>query len=634
VRVRMPVVRRRSRRSWRRRAPRLALLALVGIGLLLAIDAIWVTTTASRELSSARDLIARGGDALQAGRIQEAEGSFRLATASAERATDALGHPAAAVARVLPIVGDDVEAASVVAEAASHIGRAGSFAVSAADIAGWDGESLTGSGAGRLADPAVIADAAPDLADASEELRLARERLASIDVSSLYGSVRDALLDAHSELEARAPALESAATMAQVLPSMLGAEGSRTYLVIVQNLSDARGSGGHVGAYGVLAVEDGRLQLNEFAPATDLGNVPPIDASPELVDRYEVFGSLIDPTAATYPPGFPASARLLVSIWASTGRPPVDGVISIDPVWMSYMLEATGPVTSRAWPEPLTAENVDDVLLRESFLTTSQDESNRLQGAIAGDLFGALVSDLSASREFAVAFARAARERHLQVYSTVSEEQAALELLGVAGVIEPSDNRLLVTWFGAGASRAGYFIEKEISYEARLAADGSAEVTVSATMINEAPSGPPSILLGGLDPRDVPAGHWSMFVNVYLPPGAEVLDSRGGLLQLVQVELGAPVVLGLVEAPSGRDETFTVTYRTPSVVQTREGVSEFVLDVVPQPALRPDRVTVSVELPDGADFVGSSRGARIADGVFTWEGAPVEPERLRVTFSV
>jgi hypothetical protein len=634
IRVRIRVRRRRSGRGIRRRRLKIAgLLVLGGLGLFLAADAAWVATTASRELSSVRDLMARGAEALEAGRIDEAESSFRLASARAEHAGGALAHPAATIARAFPLIGDDVDAARLVAEAAGHAARAGSLAVAGAIAAGWDGEGLTGGGAGRIVDPDAVARAAPDLASARAELELARESLAGVDVRSLFGSLREGVLDARRELETRAQTLDAASTLAATLPAMLGADGSRTYLVIVQNLSDPRGSGGHPGAYGVMEVEDGSVGLREFAPTTTLGTVPPIEAPPEVVNRYEVFGARTTFIATTYPPEFPTSARLLLEMWTSSGRPPPDGIVSIDPVWMSYMLAATGPVTTAAWPEPLTADSVTDVLLRETFLSASQTRSNRVQSAIGGELFATLVDEMSASREVADAFARAARERHLQVFAVDPEEQAALESLDVAGRIAPSPNRLLVTWFGAGASRAGYFAEKEISYEATLGEDGSAEVTVSATMLNRAPAGPPSILLGGLDPRDVPAGHWDMFVNVYLPPGAEVVGIRGGSLEIVQAELGGPVVLGLIGAPSGGSDTFTVTYRLPSVVSAKGDVSEFALDVVPQPALRPDRIAVTVMLPRGATPTNSSDGLEVADGIATWEGAPAEAERLWVRFA-
>jgi hypothetical protein len=634
VRVRVRVRRRRSGRGSRRRRLKIAgLLVLGGLGLFLAADAAWVATTASRELSSVRDLMTRGAEALEAGRLDEAESSFRLASARAEHAGGALAHPAAAIARALPLIGDDVDAARHVAEAAGHAARAGSFAVAAAIAVGWDGQGLSGGGAGRIVDPDGVARAAPDLSRARAQLDLARESLAGVEVGSLFGSLREGVLDARRELETRTDTMDAAATLAAILPSMLGADEARTYLVIVQNLSDPRGSGGHPGAYGVVEVEDGSVGLREFAPITTLGTVPPIEAPPEVVNRYEVFGARTTFIATTYPPEFPTSARLLLEMWTSSGRPPPDGIVSIDPVWMSYLLAATGPVTVSTWPDPLSADNVTDVLLRQTFLSASQMRSNRLQSAIGGELFGTLVRGLSASREVADAFARAARERHLQVYATDPEEQAALESLDVAGRIAPSPNRLLVTWFGAGASRAGYFAEKEISYEATLDEDGSAEVTVSATLINRAPAGPPSILLGGLDPRDVPTGHWDMFVNVYLPPGAEVVGIRGGSLEIVQAELGGPVVLGLIGAASGGSDTFTVTYRLPSIVSAKGDVSEFALDLAPQPALRPDRVTVTVALPEGASVVGTSGGVRIDDGVATWEGSPAEPLRLGVTFT-
>ncbi|GBC87864.1 hypothetical protein HRbin12_01882 [bacterium HR12] len=458
----------------------------------------------------------------------------------------------------------------------------------------------------------------------------ARAALAAVDPDGLAGPLASAVAEARAELDRRAPTLERAADAAELLPAFLGAEGPRRYLLVAQNLSDPRGSGGHVGSHAVLTAEGGRLELGPMAATVELGRGPAVEAPPDVAQRYRRFGSLEWLMAATYPPDFRTAGRLLVDLWAARGEEPVDGVISVDAVWMAYLLEAIGPVETPAWPEPLTPANVVEVLARGTFETGDADASNALQATLAEALWRAALERTPELRAFGEALGRATAERHLQVYSAHPEEEAVLEELGVAGAVPETDHPLQVVWDGASDNRAGYFAEREVAYRAVLSPDGWAEVELAATLRNGAPSsGPPSILLGAPGPR---FGWFAAYVNVHLPPGARVLDLRGGSLALEEREDGRPVAMGLVEAGPGGSQTFRVRYRAQAVEELPDGSRRFVLDVLPQPALRPDLVSVEVELPAGADVLAASPEVRVEAGVMTWEGNPTTPRHLWVRY--
>ncbi|HEX9885632.1 MAG TPA: DUF4012 domain-containing protein, partial [Longimicrobiales bacterium] len=551
-------VRARRPRSRRRVVLTVGSLALGAIALLAALDAVWVATTAGRELRATRDRLVAGSDALLEGRPDEASTSFLLAEESAGRVAGALRHPMGTVAAWLPIVGDDVHALRALAGASELAARAGRSLAEAAQETGWDGTTVPGLSSAGSIDTAAVARAGPAVRSAATLLTRAERALATVSTSRLFGPVREAVDTAREELASRARLARTAATLSELLPPFLGDPTPRRYLVVMQNLSDPRGSGGFPGNYAVLTATDGRIGLEGLAPTTTLGTVPPIDAPKEVATRYARFGALTHFTAATYPPDFPTSARLLIAMWEAAGRPPVDGVISVDPVWMSYVLSAVGPVDTPFWPGPITAQSVTDVLLRRTFETPSQTESNLIQGALGMALWQAILERPLPAQAFGEAMARAARERHLQVFSADPAEERALDALGASGRFDPGPNALVVAWDGGVGARTGFFAEKDVRYEATLAPDGSAEVTVTVALTNGAPTGPPSVLLGTGSSRDVPVGYYGAFVNVYLPPRVDPdkVEVRGGTLQLVERELGRPVVMGLIGAPAGGTDEF------------------------------------------------------------------------------
>jgi hypothetical protein len=217
-------------------------------------------------------------------------------------------------------------------------------------------------------------------------------------------------------------------------------------------------------------------------------------------------------------------------MWKASGRQPLDDVIAVDSAWTSYLLAVAGPVETPAWPVPVTSANVSEVINRDTFLTTSQTKSDRMQDAIGEALMQAVLARPLAPSALAGALARATSERHLQLYSADPGEEELLRQLGASGQVELGPNPLLVAWDGAVQSRAGYFADKSITYRADLQADGSARVTIGITLKNTAPSSPASILLG--EPGwGVPIGTYWALTKTYLPEGRRrsapgSLDSR------------------------------------------------------------------------------------------------------------
>jgi len=624
-------VRIRRRRWWPRRWSRRALL-LVGVILALGVaDALWATVTASRGLDRARQHLEHGGEELVAGRVTAARTSFAAAREAAGEAAGFSWHPSAWVGRALPGLGDDVRAVRALIDASVLLSDAGTALSETAGQAGWDGKTVPGIHRGGEVDLEVLTRAEPGLRRAAAGFGRAEALLGPVPADGLSRRVAEALELARAELRDQARLVRSASDLARLLPSFLGADGPRRYFLGIQNLSAPRGSGGFLGHYGILEAQEGRIHLGKLAPVNTLGKVKRIQPPDPDAARYASFGGLTHFIAANYSPDFPTSARVLLDMWERKTGKPLDGMIAVDSVWMSYVLEAIGTVRTPAWPDPLTAQNIDRIANRDTFLLP-QAQSNRAQGAIGAALWGALLEEPPPARGFGKAMARSIRERHLQVYARDPEEQEALRRMGAAGERRMPRFPLMVVWQDAVNSRAGYFAEKRVTHRIDLQADGSAEVLTEVTLENGAPDGPPSILLGSGKTGD-PVGYFTAFVNVYLPQGA--VDIRTDIdgapaLGLIEEEFGYPVVLELLGARSGEKSTLRVSYRVP---EASLGLAEreFASEVIPQPALRPDLITVDVRVPPEARILGV-RGLDTAAATARYEARPQAPADLAIRY--
>jgi hypothetical protein len=480
----------------------------------------------------------------------------------------------------------------------------------------------------------VLKLAAPHLAGAAAALTAAEEGLRSVDSADLSGIVGEALAEARDQIGSRARLVRSIADLSGLLPGFLGGEEPRTYFLVFQNLSAPRGSGGFLGVYGLLEAQDGELEIQRMAGVRELGQIEEIEAPQDYTARYGRFGGTEAFLAANYSPDFPTTARVLLEMYRESGRGPLDGVIAVDPIWAAYTLEAVGSVHTEAWPEPLTPSNVSRILHHDVFLL-ERNESDASQIALGRALVEGLLTQEPDPRLLADAVSRAARERHLQVYSDHPGEESLLGRLGVSGAVRPGPQPLFVVWQDATAAKTGYFAHKAIEHSVVLTENGTAQVTSVITLDNRAPPNqPPSPLMGNGQTGD-PVGYFAAYVNVYLPEDAVHIKSKipgSFALQIVEREFGIPVVTELLAARAGETTELIVTYEVPGAVSDMEGVSGYRLDFLPQPAIRPERLVVEITLPAGTRLVASAEGLEQDGGAVRYLGTPTSPRPFWVRY--
>ena len=612
---------------WRRRI----VFAVLVIGVLLALDAIWVVLKVRGQMESAQGALKRGADALLEGEVEEAGLSFDQATEATGGANGLLNHPAAAVAGIIPFISDDVRAVHRLIDAGAVAADAGTTLTGAAERVGWQGGSLSGLSQGDQSLAATLGAAGNDIRTASGKLQGAADILTETPLVGLTGPVRTAVVAGRDEVVARAGLLSSANDLAQVVPALF--QDGRRYLLVVQNPNQPRGTGGYMGYMGFLHSDDGSLQLDDFFRTPAALARRPVEAPADYTERYEAFGALRDLRQANLSPDLPTSADVVLQMADQLGWGRFDGVMMVDPVWMKYMLETTGPVETPGWPDSITADNVVDVLGHDVFLLDQGSASDRAQDLIGTAVWEAVQVRNVSGAAMAEALARASTERHLQVYSTHPEEEATLARLGVSGQAAFGRNPLSVVWAATSDNKVGYFVERSLAVDVALDEDGAATVTTTVRMRNGAPDEPAGRLLGEGD--DVPVGTWGSLVSVYMPErieGRPTFDARGTETGTVE-EFGHPVGYAHTLTPAGGSSTWSVTYVAPDAVTSSTGGSEYRLDFLPQASLSSIPISIRVHLPDGMTVTSTSPGMQTNGQIATFKDSVATTQSIWVRFT-
>lgn len=427
------------------------------------------------------------------------------------------------VVRRLPFVGDDADGLRVVSEVLADLSVDGvaPLAEEASDL------NSMAPVDGRIRIERLEALQAP-VRQARESFAAADDRLSAPDPSGYVGPLRGKYEDLADQVAEAAGLLDTADRALQVLPTMLGVDGPRSYLLVFQNNAEIRASAGLPGAISVVTADDGELTMGRQTTAVDLGEADapalPLTPAEEAIYGEQLGTYFLD---ANFTPSFPRTAELMRARWQQVYGEQVDGVLAVDTVAVSYVLGATGPVT--VGPAKLSSINVVDSLLHQIYLLIDDtDEQDELFKVAARTVFDQIVKGDANPQTMLSALGRGGEEHRLLVHSFTPAEQDLIAGTAVAGEYTsataegPQVGIYLNDNTGAKMS---YFLRTTVRAEATACADGVQTVTGTAQFSSEAPVNAattlPAYVTGGgrygIDP-----GEQVVAMRIYGPVGGSI----------------------------------------------------------------------------------------------------------------
>ena len=176
----------------------------------------------------------------------------------------------------------------------------------------------------------------------------------AIPNGSLFGPI-DHLRTSAQQAEQRLDGpVRAGLTILQVLPRIVGT-GTHRYLLLLTNPGEERGGGGFIGAVGTVVFQDGQLLSSDFMASgfsdtlvTNIPAPPPIAA---------ITGTNLVLADSSWSPNFPTSAALAAEFYTRATGLAVDGVINVDPIALSYVLQVVGGVQVPPYPQVVSATN-------------------------------------------------------------------------------------------------------------------------------------------------------------------------------------------------------------------------------------------------------------------------------------
>jgi hypothetical protein len=315
---------------------------------------------------------------------------------------------------------------------------------------------------------------------------------------------------------------------------MLGAEEPRDYLVLFQNNAEWRSLGGIPGAMVLVHTDNGALELAASDAASNFGRLddPILPLDEEMTAIYGTHPARWMQNV-TQAPDFAVSGALAAAMWAEKHGQRVDGVLALDPVTLSYMLEATGPVKL---PDGtiITADNAVSLLLNEVYFRFEDPADQDVFFSQASTaIFNALTRGPVDASRLLTALTRAGEEDRVLIWSAHEADQAVLADTTLVGGLPRSDDT--TTAFGVylndgTGSKMDFYqsvatTAKWTSCTAYSGGLATGTATLTTTITNNAPDGelPPYVTANGA--FGIEPGSIATVGYVYLPEGFDLVDA-------------------------------------------------------------------------------------------------------------
>ena len=527
----------------------------------------WQALQVRTELEKvAQDFDALGGQ-LSSGDQAAARSTLADAQANARASVRHTRGPAWWISARIPRIGPNIEAIRTVAVTTQRLAD-GVLPDVVATVGTLSPDSLRPVD-GRI-DLAPIAASEPAVVRAASRLATESDRVQRIDPAPLAPQIARPVEELQTRIADATDLADRASRAVRLLPPMLGGSGRRTYLFLFQNNAEVRATGGIPGAFATITADHGKLTLGRQDDARTIGAFrrPP---TPLTAQERAVFGPGLGqfPQDVNFTPDFPRSAQLISGMYRATNRRAVDGVVSVDPVALSYLLRGTGPV--RTAGRELTADNAVRLLLSQVYADIADpDRQNDFFNFAARSVFDAVSSGTGDPRALLEGLVTSASERRLLVWSAHPAEQRLLAptaLAGGLGARDPKAPQVGVYLNAALPYKLDYYLDHEVAVRSVSCVGDRQRLTTTVTLRSTVPANLSS-LSGYVAPRRVPlfgAGTIATTVYFFGPEGGSVrwVTVDGQREQVARQSFGGRTVFArTITLEPGQDRSLTVDVLT------------------------------------------------------------------------
>jgi hypothetical protein len=393
--------------------------------------------------------------------------------------------------------------------------------------------------------------------------------------------------------------LDLIAEALEYLPEVIGYPVPANYLILLQNNTELRPTGGFIGTYGLLQFRDGKGNITKIDDVYNLDKtvkttmfVEPPWQLKKWNDTSQWF--LRD---VNWSPDFPTSAKQAEWFYNEESKEDLEftGTIAITPDVMADMLDIIGPIIVRDLT--FTSKNLVELLeyqveveFREQGIPLSQRKIIMAEMAlIAQDRLKNL--SLDQILDLANIIKRNLNEKHILIYFNNPEIQKIVQARNWTGEIRSAESDyLFVVDANIGSLKTDLVMQKSIDYQVRKDEVGNLIAKVILTYYNDGKFA------------------WNLtryrtYTRIYTPKGSKLIKAEGMMANDRTKKIGevateeefAKTVFGAFIAIEPKEiKTLTFEYKLPDYIKEQLDRGEYSLLIQKQAGTQGHELRVDI----------------------------------------
>lgn len=429
-----------------------------------------------------------------------------------------------------------------------------------------------------------------DIVQAKEKFSQAEAKLDILESQYYPQNLWNKVVIVQTQLKEGKQILSSLETLVNILPSIMGKEEDKAYLIVFQNNSEMRATGGFIGSYARILVSQGKIKeikVDDVYNPDGLIKEPQIP--PEPLKKYLSVTNW-GMRDANWSPDFSVASTDIERLYEQATQDDVSGIIAIDLYTVEKLIEKIGPIYPLGYNDEITAENFfakAEYYAAVGFTPGSTGKKDFL-GACAEALLAKLqnmeAKDLS---KIMSSLLLNVQEKHILFsFSDPQLDKLIAEQKLNGAVIDYPGDYLLVVDSNVGGNKANYFVDRAFNYDLEIDRDGNLQAVLTIKYTHR----------GEVDAW--PGGNYRNYLRVYVPAGSTLTEFEGFSSEVkTTTDLGKNVFEGLVEVKVNSEQKVKITYNLPSGLKTIDDNLSYRFYVQKQSGSVQDLLTMNITWP-------------------------------------
>lgn len=413
--------------------------------------------------------------------------------------------------------------------------------------------------------------------------------------------LKDRVANLNKRLAGYQDMVKKARVLVSLLPEIIGFDGTKSYLILLQNNMELRPGGGFIGSFARVDFEGGKLKKLDVNDVYALdGNLkehvePPKEIKEDLGQKDWYLRD------SNFEPDFPTSAKQAEWFYNQEGGGKVEGVIALDVSAIKDLLEVIGPLDLPDYNQKITSENLFEQTIthaEQGFFPGSQAKKTFLT-ALATQLLNEIFFLPQQNWPGIVtALGKSLENKHINLYLNDPKLFSYLSAQNWTGSLKrsspPKEDTVLdflaPVEANLGANKANYYLDRRYKLDTVIGKDGEINQKLSINYTNRSP-------------QDTwPGGLYKNRFRVYLPLGSKLSRVSWGSEDITKnvtsfVDYGRTGYSMLLELKAKEQKELVLSYQLPDKFKFVNNKAVYHLDVSKQAGTLKDPFEWTISFP-------------------------------------